>query len=139
MKINFFQEDSKFPSGLRRTSFRSIVQIIVQNESKKKIDYINFIACSDNYLLGINQNFLKHDYYTDIITFDYSESEIASDIYMSMDRIEDNAKQNKVTKLNECYRILIHGVLHLVGYKDKKLEDKKIMTQKEDYYLRLVE
>ena len=116
MQINFFQEDSKFPTGLRKTSFRSIVQIIVQNESKKKIDYINFIACSDNYLLGINQNFLKHDYYTDIITFDYSE-----------------------TKLNECYRILIHGVLHLVGYKDKNPADKAVMTQKEDYYLRLVE
>ena len=58
---------------------------------------------------------------------------------MSMDRIADNAKQNKVTKLNECYRILIHGVLHLVGYKDKKPDDKKVMTQKEDYYLRLVE
>ena len=82
---------------------------------------------------------MKHDYYTDIITFDYSETEIASDIYMSMDRIADNAKQNKVTKLNECYRILIHGVLHLVGYKDKNPADKAVMTQKEDYYLRLVE
>ena len=139
MQINFFQEDANFPSGLRKPQFRSIVQVIVQNETRKKIDYINFIACSDNYLLGINQNFLKHDYFTDVITFDYSETEIASDVYLSMYRIADNAKQNKVTKLNECYRILIHGVLHLVGYKDKTPEDKKVMTQKEDYYLALVE
>ena len=138
MQINFFQEDAKFPSGLRRTMFRSVAQVIVQNESKKKIDYINFIACSDNYLLEINQDYLKHDYYTDVITFDYSETEIASDVFMSIDRIEDNAKQNKVSKLNECYRILIHGVLHLVGYKDKTPEDKAVMTQKEDYYLSLV-
>ncbi|MCQ2958896.1 MAG: rRNA maturation RNase YbeY [Bacteroidales bacterium] len=138
MQINFFEEDSKFPSGLKKTMFRALVQTIVKNESKKKIDYINFIACSDEYLLNVNQQFLQHDYYTDVITFDYSENEIASDVVMSMDRIEDNAKQNKVSKLNECYRILIHGVLHLVGYKDKAPDDKTVMTQKEDFYLRLV-
>ena len=76
MQINFFHEDAKFPSGLRKTSFRSVVQVIVQNESKKKIEYINFIAGSDNYVLGINQNYLKHDYYTDVITFDYEMSEM---------------------------------------------------------------
>jgi len=138
MQIHFFQEDAHFPTALRKTSFRSVVQIIVQGESKKKIDYINFIACSDEYLLAVNQNYLNHDYYTDVITFDYSETEIASDIFLSMDRIEDNARQNKVSKMNECYRILIHGVLHLVGYKDKTPEDKKVMTEKEDYYLRLI-
>lgn len=138
MQINFFHEDAKFPSGLRKTSFRSVVQVIVQNESKKKIEYINFIAGSDNYVLGINQNYLKHDYYTDVITFDYSEDVIASDVFLSIDRIEDNAIQNGITKLNECYRILIHSVLHLVGYKDKNPQDKEAMVQKENYYLRLV-
>lgn len=139
MKITFFEEDAKFPSKLKKTAFRSVVQVIVQNESKKPIDFINYIACSDDYLLGVNQQYLKHDYYTDVITFDYSETEISSDIYLSMDRIEDNAKQNNVSKLNECYRILIHGALHLVGYKDKTPEDKAVMTQKENYYLNFIE
>ena len=138
MQINFFQEDAKFPSGLKKRSFRSIAQLIVKNESKKGIDYINFIAGSDDYVLGINQNYLQHDFYTDVITFDYSEEAIASDVYLSIDRIQENAAQNGVTKLNECYRILIHGVLHLVGYKDKTPEDKKVMDEKENYYLRLV-
>jgi len=139
MQINFFTEDSSFPSGLKKTMFRSVAQTIVKNESKKKIDYINFIACSDEYLLSVNQKFLKHDYFTDVITFDYSETEIASDVMMSMDRIGENAKNNKVSKLNECYRILIHGVLHLVGYKDKNPEDKKVMTEKENFYLDLIQ
>ena len=138
MQINFFQEDAKFPSGLKKRSFRSIAQLIVKNESKKEIDYINFIAGSDDYVLGINQNYLQHDFYTDVITFDYCEEAIASDVYLSIDRIQENAAQNGVTKLNECYRILIHGVLHLVGYKDKTPEDKKVMDEKENYYLRLV-
>lgn len=138
MQINFFQEDAKFPSELKKRSFRSIAQLIVKNESKKEIDYINFIAGSDDYVLGINQNYLQHDFYTDVITFDYSEEAIASDVYLSIDRIQENAAQNGVTKLNECYRILIHGVLHLVGYKDKTPEDKKVMDEKENYYLRLV-
>ena len=138
MQINFFQEDAKFPSGLKKRSFRSIAQLIVKNESKKEIDYINFIAGSDDYVLGINQNYLQNDFYTDVIKFDYSEEAIASDVYLSIDRIQENAAQNGLTKLNECYRILTHGVLHLVGYKDKTPEDKKVMDEKENYYLRLV-
>ena len=133
MQINFFQEDSKFPTGLRKTSFRSIVQIIVQNESKKKIDYINFIACSDNYLLGINQNFLKHDYYTDIITFDYSNSRrLAGDMVISLDTVKSNAALFEREYAEELLRVVIHGVLHLCGINDKGPGEREIMERHEN-------
>lgn len=115
-----------------------MVNHIVKKESKKAIDYINFIACSDSFLLSINNKFLQHDYYTDIITFDYSTDSIASDIYISIDRISENAVMNSVSLQSEMYRVLIHGVLHLVGYQDDTDERKTRMTQKENYYLHLI-
>lgn len=138
MQIFFCQEDAKFPASLKKTSFRALVNHILKKESKKAIEYINFIVCTDSFLLEINQNYLQHDYFTDIITFDYSEKTIASDIYISIDRITENAKLNSVSLLKELQRVLIHGVLHLVGYQDNTSENKKIMTQKENYYLQLI-
>jgi len=96
----------------------------------------SFIFCSDSYLLKINQEFLKHDFYTDVITFDYSSGDIISgDIFISIDRIKYNAKQFKVSFDYELLRIVIHGVLHLLGYNDKQNQDKILMTSKEDEYL----
>lgn len=100
---------------------------------------INLIFCDDEYLLGLNQQYLKHDYYTDIITFDYTEKKIVSgDLFISLDRVKDNAAQIGISKENELDRVMVHGVLHLCGYKDKNPIDKEVMTNKENYYLQLL-
>jgi rRNA maturation RNase YbeY len=98
---------------------------------------LNFIFCSDNYLLSINQNFLKHDTLTDIITFDNSEDKrvIVGDIFISLERIQENAESFGVTIKDELHRVMIHGTLHLLGYADKAKEAKALMTDKEDLYL----
>lgn len=138
MQIGFYEEDAKLLASFKKKQFRALVQHIVAKESTKLIDYINFIACSDLFILAINKKYLQHDYFTDIITFDYSDIEIASDIYISIDRISENATSNSVSLLNEIQRVLIHGVLHLVGYQDDTSENKHAMTLKENYYLHLL-
>lgn len=135
MNISFCAEDQKFPATLKRTQCKALIQHIIASESKKSLEYINFIACSDEFLLTINTNYLQHDYYTDIITFDYSETNIASDIYISIERIKENAKELKVSFMQELQRIIIHGVLHLCGYEDASEAQRKTMTQKENEYL----
>ncbi len=97
---------------------------------------INFIFCSDPYLLSINQQYLKHDYFTDIITFDYSESNIVSgDVYISLERVSENAIEFSKSFSNELSRILVHGVLHLIGYEDSDENKRKDMSKLEDKYL----
>lgn len=92
--------------------------------------------CSDSYILETNKEFLQHDYFTDIITFDYSEGEkLSGDLLISVDTVRSNATKYKVDFENELLRVVIHGVMHLCGYKDKSAEQAKIMRQKEDYYL----
>lgn len=101
---------------------------------------INFIFCSDDYLLDINKQYLSHDYYTDIITFDYVEDKVVSgDLFISIDRIKENALSLNKSFINELYRVVFHGVLHLVGYKDKTDEEQAVMTQMEDFYLSKVD
>ena len=102
-----------------------------------KIDHINYIFCSDKYLISLNKKYLDHDTYTDIITFDYSEKKkfIYGEIYISVERVKANAKKYKVAFLNELHRVMIHGVLHLLGYDDKTSKQKSEMRDKEDYYL----
>ena len=114
------------------------IKAIAEEESREVGD-ISFVFCDDNYLLKINKEFLDHDTYTDIITFDYSVgNEIISEIYVSTDRVEENAKKYKQTFENEIHRVMIHGVLHLCGYKDKLTEEKQIMRDKENHYLSLL-
>ena len=108
-------------------------------EESREVGDITFVFCDDNYLLKINKEFLDHDTYTDIITFDYSVgNEIISEIYVSTDRVEENAKKHKQTFENEIHRVMIHGVLHLCGYNDKLAEEKQIMRDKENHYLSLL-
>ena len=105
----------------------------------REIGDIIFVFCDDNYLHKINLEFLDHDTYTDIITFDYSiGNEVISEIYISVDRVSENAKKYSQTFENEMHRVMIHGVLHLCGYKDKLAEDKQIMRDKENHYLSLL-
>ena len=114
------------------------VKALVKQELRE-IGDITFVFCDDNYLHKINLEFLDHDTYTDIITFDYSVgNEVISEIYISIDRVEENAKKYSQTFENEIHRVMIHGVLHLCGYKDKLAEDKQIMRDKENHYLSLL-
>lgn len=137
--INFFQEDISFklPAKLR---LKKWIKEAIQAEGFK-LDELNYIFCSDQYLLQINQQYLNHDTYTDIVTFDNSENEgrITGDIFISVERTRENAQKFKVTEMRELQRVIIHGALHLLGYKDKTPADKTLMTQKEDFYLTKVD
>jgi len=134
--VRFHKEGLKFYLS-NSTFIPGWIYKTIKQENKQPGE-INFIFCSDEYLLKINREHLKHDYYTDIITFDYSEKgSISGDIYISVDRIRDNAKTYHVTLKNEVQRVIIHGVLHLLGYLDKTPSQKKLMTHKEDFYLSL--
>lgn len=101
-----------------------------------KIGDINYIFCDDEYLLQINKEYLQHDYYTDVIGFQYSEGNVISgDIYISVERIEDNAKQNEIEFKNELARVVIHGILHFMNYKDKTDKEAKKMREMESRYI----
>ncbi len=115
-----------------RTILKKWIETIVNNHNKELGD-ISYIFCSDEQLLEINKEYLNHDYYTDIITFDYSEAELVSgDMFISIDRIKDNAKALKVPYQEELHRVIIHGVLHLLGFKDKTESESQKMRQLED-------
>jgi len=111
------------------------VEKLILNE-EKKVGNINYIFCDDEYLLKVNQDFLNHDYYTDIITFDYVKGKtISGDIFISLTRISENASTLSSSFEKELLRVLAHGVLHLCGYKDKSDEEEKEMRAKEDFYI----
>jgi rRNA maturation RNase YbeY len=135
--INYFNEDIKLPKLKRRIYSNWIKSIIVNHGFK--IGEINYIFCSDEYILNINNQYLKHDYYTDIITFNYNEGNlISSDIYISIDTVTKNAEYYKVNFINELNRVMIHGVLHLLGFDDKSEKEKIVMRQQEDEALQLL-
>ena len=137
MSIQYFNEDVPLPKLKKRRTTNWIKNIIGAEE--KICGDISFIFCSDEYLLEVNKKYLNHDYYTDIITFDYVSGRLMNgDIFISVDRLLENSKVFNTTFDNELSRILAHGVLHLLGYKDKNIKDKKMMTFKEDYYLKLL-
>jgi rRNA maturation RNase YbeY len=110
---------------------------ILFTEANKSLDCINYIFCSDAYLLNINKEFLQHDYLTDILTFDLSNDKISiiGEIYISIDRVKDNASIFGKSFNEEMHRVIFHGALHLCGYKDKKINDIKTMRRAEDFYL----
>lgn len=135
--ISFFSESISYNLP-QKIKIKKWIKATIEREGYK-LGELNFIFCSDDYLLGINQQYLNHDTYTDIITFDNSDLEklIVSDIFISIDRVKENAKTFKTTGFDEVCRIMIHGTLHLLGYKDKGKEAKTLMTQMEDEYLGL--
>ena len=133
--ISFFEEDIAFKLKNKTLVRQWITDTIIAEGFKLK--ELNYIFCSDAYLLEINKQYLDHDTYTDIVTFDNSEEEgkIVSDIFISIERIRENAIKFNVTETTELHRVIIHGALHLLGYKDKAPAEKQKMTQKEDFYL----
>lgn len=111
----------------------------VASIENKILGDVTLIFCSNEYLLKINQEYLNHDYYTDIITFDYTEDNIiCGDLFISLEMVAENAISNNVPFINEINRVVVHGVLHLIGYKDKSDEDSKLMRKKENQMLDLL-
>lgn len=127
--------DNKYKIKEKR-NINSWIKLCIAEEGKK-INTISFNLCSDEYILQLNNEALQHDYYTDIITFELNEKNepIEGDIYISIDRVKDNAKTLNIPFITELQRVLIHGVLHLCGYKDKSTKEEKQMREKENYYL----
>ena len=119
-----------------RTALKTFIYTLFKKEGKK-LDSIQYIFCSDDYLLDINRQYLQHDYYTDIITFDLSEPKqpIMAEIYISIDRVKENAREFKTSFKREIHRVIFHGALHLCGYKDKKPKEEALMRKIEEKYL----
>jgi probable rRNA maturation factor len=136
-KVKFHYADVRFKYN-RKTELKSFIETLFKRE-KKKLVSLDYIFCSDEYLLQINQSHLNHDTYTDIITFDLSEEDdgTTGEIYISIDRVKDNAAQFNNSFFTELLRVVFHGALHLCGYKDKKKEHIDIMRKKENQYIGL--
>ncbi len=135
-EFNFHSENISFTLR-RKPAIISWLSFSIKSENKIPGE-ISYIFCSDHYLNEINVTHLQHDTLTDIITFDYCEDcTIHGDIFISIDRIKENAKLFDTSIENELHRVMIHGVLHLCGYKDKTPEDQNVMSAKEDFYLNL--
>ena len=133
--IHFFTEDVNYVIKQKRIIKNWLLSVI--KSEGYSLQELNFILCSDEYLLGMNQQYLNHDTYTDVITFDNSEQPkvITGDIFISVERVKENANSVKVHVSDELNRVMVHGTLHLLGYKDKTKTAKGQMTAKEDLYL----
>ena len=133
-KIYFFF-DKKVTLGKRGALKKFLTSIFTKEQ--KKLGGVSFIFCSDEYLRSINKRYLRHDYFTDIVTFDLSgkTEPVRGEVFISIDRVKDNAKLFGVSLKKELHRVIIHGVLHLCGYHDKTSGQKKQMTALEDNYL----
>lgn len=137
MKMNsniYLHSECDFEAG-SVSNLEPWIKTVITKENKT-LGEINYIFCTDEYLLEKNQTFLNHNTYTDIITFDYSEeNQISGDIFISIERVKENARKFAVEFETELKRVMIHGVLHLIGYKDKSEDEQKLMREKENFYL----
>lgn len=132
--IQFFSEDIDFETE-QPEQLTHWIKSVVANENWQ-LTTINFIFCSDAYLYKMNMEYLQHDTLTDVITFYYSTEAVEGDIFISIDRVKDNAKGLNIDFKDELHRVMIHGTLHLLGYGDKTSDEKKQMTAKENFYLK---
>lgn len=136
MAVSFHSEQINF-SISDETAVAKWLQDVCVSEGKK-LSEVSFIFCSDDYLLEMNRQYLNHYYYTDVITFDYCEADdVSGDVFISIDRVSENAENVGVSEEDELHRVMVHGLLHLLGYHDKESVDKEQMTAKEDFYLSL--
>ena len=136
--VRYFQEDIRFEFKGKLPTRRWLK--LVAGSEMRRIGDINIIFCSDNYILDVNIKYLQHDYFTDIITFDYCEDNVLSgDLFISIDSVRENAVYYGTSFETELNRVIVHGVLHLIGYDDHTEQDIKVMRSKEDYYLKLRE
>ena len=136
--ISYFYEDTKFVFKGRQRNNRWL-RLVAESEIRRMED-LSIVFCSDNYILDMNIKYLQHDYFTDIITFDYCEGEkISGDLFISVDSVRENALLYGATFEEELNRVMVHGVLHLIGYDDHTKAEQKTMREKENYYLSLRE
>ena len=132
--VRFFTEDIKFDFKQRLLT-KQWLKVVAGSEIRK-IGDINIIFCSDNFILDVNMKYLQHDYFTDIITFDYCEGDyLSGDLFISIDSVRENASFYGTNFVDELNRVIVHGVLHLIGYDDHTDEDIAQMRSKENYYL----
>jgi len=134
-KVHFFSHDIR--TGLKNTSrLKHFIESIFKQE-RQGLSSINYIFCSDKAILAINKKYLNHDFYTDVITFNLypNNKSITAEVYISLERVRDNAKKLGVSIKSEFHRVLFHAALHLCGYNDKKKKDIEIMRKKEDSLL----
>ena len=132
--VRYFTEDISF--DFKGKLFTRKWLKMVSGSEMKKLGDINIIFCSDNYILDVNMRYLQHDYFTDIITFDYCEGDVLSgDLFISIDSVRENSEFYGTDFPTELNRVIVHGILHLIGYDDHSDEDIKVMRSKEDYYL----
>jgi len=136
MSISFNKAD-KNVSLANRTALKAFIERSLKKEGLR-IEALQYIFCSDKFLLGINKSYLQHDYYTDIISFDLSETKgkLIGEVYISIDRVKENAKTHQTSLKEELIRVIFHGALHFCGYKDKKPADIKKMRAQEDKWLK---
>ena len=136
--IQYFYEDTDFV--FRGKTLNSKWLRLVAESEIKRICSISVIFCSDNYILDVNQKYLQHDYFTDIITFDYCEGDrLSGDLFISVDSVRENSLEYGTEFKDELNRVIVHGLLHLIGYDDHTEEETALMRKKEDYYLSLRE
>ena len=136
--ISYYFEDIDFIFK-GKTATNRWLRLVAESEIRR-IGNISIIFCSDNYILDVNQKYLQHDYFTDIITFDYCEGDrLSGDLFISVDSVRENAVEYGTEFSEELYRVIVHGVLHLIGYDDHNDEDIAMMRKKENYYLSLRE
>lgn len=137
MTAYFFEDTSFVFKG--KTKNNRWLRLVAESEIRR-IGNVNIIFCSDHYILDINRRFLQHDFFTDIICFDYCEGDrLNGDMFISVDTVSANAEEFGEGFERELNRVMVHGILHLIGYDDLTEEDRKIMREKEDYYLSLRE
>lgn len=136
--VAFYFEDIDFKLR-HKTRIKEWLRLVAESEVFT-LGNISVIFCSDNYILDINQKYLQHDYFTDIITFDYSEGgRISGDLFISVDSVRENSVEYGTEFEDELHRVIVHGILHLIGYDDHTEDEIKTMRSKEDYYLSLFE
>lgn len=134
--VRYFCEDIKFNFKDKLSNNRWLK--LVAGSEIKKLGDINVIFCSDNYILDVNMKYLQHDYFTDIITFDYCQGDVLSgDLFISVDSVRENAVEYGAEFDEEIHRVIVHGLLHLIGYDDHTPDEQKTMREKENYYLAL--
>jgi len=127
----------QIPSFVSKKELKRFVKELVAHEGKQ-LKELSLVFTDDEYLLEVNKQYLNHDYFTDVITFDYSDfPNVSGDVMISLDRVKDNAQSMNLDFETELYRVVFHGTLHLCGYKDKKKEDAALMRSKEDFYIQM--
>lgn len=134
-QISFFIDDVD-AAWQNQDEIRAWILNVIEAE-KGSLKNLNFILKSDDGLLAINKEFLKHDYYTDVITFQEEEGIVSGEIYISADRVKAQSEEMSISYKDELHRVLIHGVLHMLGYSDKLPEEQSVIRSKEDFYLNL--